>query len=86
MQNTKNGRLTQGNRTVGHVKITAPAGADDHSLATQGPSFLGTSFLTALDVGILLTDFTTDPDVTGTYEIEIRLNNGNTQSLYVTAT
>jgi hypothetical protein len=35
------GRLVQDGRTVGHVSITAPDGADEHALSTNGPSTLG---------------------------------------------
>ncbi|MEA2001663.1 MAG: FAD:protein FMN transferase [Actinomycetota bacterium] len=84
MTNQHHGRLVQGNKTVGHVTIDAPAGADVYGV-TGGPSFLGTAAVSGLDVGILVTTFSTDPDVTGDYTITFRMNNGNTQELFVTA-
>ena len=84
MTNQHHGQLVQGNKTVGHVWIDAPAGADVYGV-TGGPSFLGTAAVSGLDVGILVTTFSTDPDVTGDYTITFRMNNGNTQELFVTA-
>jgi hypothetical protein len=40
--------------------------------------------VSSVDVGILITTFSTDPDTTGTYTITFRMNNGNTQQLFVT--
>jgi hypothetical protein len=85
MTNPNHGRLVQGTKTVGQVWIDAPPGAEDYGIATAGPSFLGTSVVTGLDVGILITTFSTDPDVTGRYTITVQMNNGNTQELFITA-
>ena len=85
MANEGHGRLVDGKRTVGHVWIDAPAGADDYALASGGTSFLGISAVTAVDVGILIVTLRTDPDVTGEYRIKFRMNNGNTQELFITA-
>ncbi len=84
MTNQSHGRLVQGNETVGHVWIEAPAGADAYGI-TGGPSFLGIAAVSGLDVGVLVTTFSTDPKVSGAYAIAFRLNNGNTQELFVTA-
>jgi hypothetical protein len=84
MTNLGHGRLVQGNKTVGHVWIDAPPGADVYGI-TGGPSFLGSAAISGLAVGILVTTFSTDPDVTGDYTITFRMNNGNTQELFVTA-
>jgi hypothetical protein len=85
MKNLGHGLLRQGNKTVGHVWIDAPAGADDYGITTAGPSYLGLTAVSALDTGILETTFHTDGDVTGDYTITFRMNNGNTQKLFVTA-
>lgn len=85
MTNARHGRLVQDGRTVGHVSITAPDGADEHALSTDGPSFLGTSAVTSLPVGILITRLTTDPDVAGDYVVTFRLNGGNSAKFIVSA-
>ena len=85
MTNAGHGRLVQDGRTVGHVSISAPAGADEHVLSTNGPSILGTSAVTSLPVGILITWLTTDPDVTGDYVVTFRLNGGNSTKYIVSA-
>ncbi len=85
MQSARHGRLVQGHRTVGHVRIQAPPGAHEHVLATDGPSTAGTAAVTGIDVGILLTQFTTDPGVLGTYRITFRLVGGDSQTLVVRA-
>lgn len=84
MSNLSRGRLVQGNKTVGHVWIDAPAGAAVYGI-TGGPSFLGIAAVSEIDVGILVTTFSTDPNATGVYTIGFQLNNGNTQQLFVTA-
>ena len=85
MTGLTHGRLVQGTRTVGQVWIDAPAGANDYGIATGGPSSPGITAISGFPVGVLLTTFTTDPDVTGPYTITFRLSNGNTQKLFVTA-
>ena len=85
MTNQRHGLLRQGNKTVGHVWIDAPAGADNYGITTAGPSALGLTAVSGLDTGILITTFHTDGVVTGDYTITFRMNNGNTQKLFVTA-
>jgi hypothetical protein len=85
MKNQRHGLLRQGNKTVGHVWIDAPAGADDYGVTTAGPSAEGPAAISGLATGILVTTFRTDGDVTGDYTITFRMNNGNTQELFVTA-
>ena len=85
MKNLGHGLLRQGNKTVGHVWIDAPAGADDYGITTAGPSAPGLTAVSGLETGILITTFHTDGDVTGDYTITFRMNNGNTQKLFVTA-
>jgi hypothetical protein len=84
MTNQRHGRLVQGKRTVGHIWIDAPPGADTYGIA-GGPSFLGTAVISGLDTGILITTFSTDPNAAGDYTITFRMNNGNTQKLFVAA-
>ncbi len=84
MRNQRHGLLRQSNKTVGHVWIDAPPGADDYGISTAGESVLGTTAVSGLDTGILITTFHTDADVTGDYTITFRMNNGNTQKLFVT--
>jgi hypothetical protein len=85
MKNLGHGLLRQGNKTVGHVWIDAPAGADDYGITTAGASSPGSTAVSGLATGILITTFHTDGDVTGDYTITLRMNNGNTQKLFVTA-
>lgn len=85
MTNARHGRLVQDGRTVGQVRIKPPDGADDYELSTDGPSVLGTSAVTSLPVGVLITRLVTDPDVTGEYVVKFRLNGGNRAKFIVTA-
>ena len=85
MTNATHGRLVQGTRTLGQVRIDAPPGASEFGLTTGGPSVLGTSAVSGLDTGVLIMTLHTDPDVTGTYEVALRLHRGNTQTMIVTA-
>jgi hypothetical protein len=85
MANHGHGRLVQDGRTVGHVWMTAPPGADDHTFVTDGPSFQAPAAVTGFETGVLITRLETDPDVTGDYTVTIRLNNGNSQRIRVTA-
>jgi hypothetical protein len=84
MENLTHGRLVKENgSTAGQVRISAPPGASDYSLNTLGPSTEGSAFLSGVPVGKLETIFTPDATVSGDYTIEISMNNGNTQYLYV---
>jgi len=84
MENLTHGRLVKSNgSTAGQVRISPPPGASDYILETEGPSTAGIAFLSGVEVGILMTKFTPDPNVLGDYTIEIKMNNGNTQYLYV---
>jgi hypothetical protein len=84
MENLTHGRLVKSNgSTAGQVWISPPPGASDYILNTEGPSMAGIAFLTGVDVGILKTTFAPDPNVLGNYTIAFKMNNGNTQHLYV---
>ena len=85
MTSLTHGRLVQGKKTVGQVWIDAPDGADEYGITTAGPSTAGLAAISQFPVGVLVTTFRTDPGIAGTYTIVYRLNNGNTQTLFVTA-
>jgi len=84
MVKPSHGLLVQNGSTVGQVRIDAPPGANNYSLTTEGPSVLVPAFITLVDTGLLLVQFTPDPAVAGNYTLSFRLNNGNTQDLFVT--
>ena len=84
MMNPTHGRLVKDGHTVGQVRIYAPSRARDFALNTSGPSTLiDAAFFTGVPVGFLLVQFQPDPNVTGDYAIEISMNNGNAQTLFV---
>lgn len=76
-------RIVRENRTVGHVRITAPEGATDYSLTTMGPSIEVPNPVTLVPTGGLDTQFSPDPTVAGDYVIMWRLNNGNTDRQFI---
>jgi hypothetical protein len=84
MVNLSHGLLVQNGSTVGQVRIDAPPGANNYSLTTEGPSAEIPAFITGSPTGLLLVQFTTDSAVAGNYTLSFRLNNGNTQDLFVT--
>jgi len=92
MTNLRHGRLVQGKKTVGHVLIQAPPGATSFSLETVPlppppggpPSFEVAAFATGLPAGLLGFQFHHDPGVIGEYAIDISMNGGNTERLFVT--
>ena len=85
MENPTHGRLVKSNgSTAGQVWISPPPGASDYMLETESPSMEGIAFSSSVvKVGILLTTFTPDPNVLGDYTIAFKMNNGNTQYLFV---
>ncbi len=84
MENDVHGRIVKSNgTTAGHLWISPPRGAAAFNLATEGPSEEGKTFLTNVAVGILKTKFTPDPNTKGEYRLSFRMNNGNTQDLFV---
>lgn len=82
MTNGRHGRLVQDGRTIGHVRIRAPHGAEAHTLTTTGPSVETPAFVTGIPTGLLLTEFTPDPAVTGEYSVTFRMNGGNAQTMH----
>ncbi len=90
MTNPGHGRLVQNGRTVGQVLIQAPPGATNYSLITVmlppggPPSVQIDAFITGVPVGLLGLQFFADPSVTGDYAIDVSMNGGNTERLFVT--
>jgi hypothetical protein len=90
MTNPGHGRLVQKGRTVGQVLIQAPPGAMNYSLNTVmlplggPPSVQIDAFATGVPVGLLGLQFFADPSVTGDYAIDVSMNGGNTERLFVT--
>ncbi len=86
MTNPTHGRLIDVDRgaTVGQVWILPPAGAANFALNTFGPSTETNAFITGVPVGLLLVQFSPDPEVIGDYSITISTNNGNEEKLFVT--
>lgn len=78
-------RFVQGERTVGHVWIDAPAGASGYSLTTPDGKSTGPvpAFATGLPTAQLITQFSPDPETVGHYTITLKMNNGNTQKQFV---
>jgi hypothetical protein len=70
-------------RTVGQVRIQAPAGAADYSIDATA-SVPANGAVLGIPTGLLKAQFNHDPDVPGDYAIGWRLNNGNEQSMYLT--
>ncbi len=70
--------------------IQAPPGATNYGLITVmlppgGPPSVGVpAFLTGVPVGLLGLQFFADPSVTGDYAIDVSMNGGNTERLFVT--
>jgi len=84
MVNPNHGRLIRSDgSTAGQVWISSPSGAAEFSLTTESPATLGSAFLTGVEVGILKTKFTPDPAILGNYQLSLKMNNGNTQDLFV---
>jgi hypothetical protein len=86
MTNSWHGRLvdTVRNKTVGQVWIHSPAGANEFELTTTGPSIEVNAAVSGVPTGVLVVQFNPDPDATGDYEIMLKLNGGNTETLFVT--
>ena len=70
-------------RTVGQVRINAPANASDYSIDADA-SVLVNGAVLGIPTGLLTAQFNPDPDTAGDYVISWRLNNGNEQSMFVT--
>ena len=67
----------------GMFRISPPSGASDYTLNTFGESTEVPAFVTGVPVGLLMVQFQPDPDVLGNYTIVVSMNNGNTQTMFV---
>ncbi len=85
MSNADHYRFVQGNKTVGHIWIDAPAGSSGYSLSTPDGASTGPvpAFATGQPTAALVTQFSPDDATTGRYTITFKLNNGNTQQQFV---
>ena len=84
MTNANHGRLVQRGRTVGQILIQAPAGASGYELTTTGASTAINTGVTGRPTGLLIVRFVPDPNVQGDYAIDISMNGGNTERMFVT--
>lgn len=81
--NARHYRLRMGRRTVGHVWIDAPAGADDYELTTTGLSTNVPNPITGVPTAGLDTLFSPDPTVAGDYTVTFYLNGGNYEYQFI---
>ena len=85
MANPRHWRLVQNGRTVGQIWVQAPRGAQAYGLTSGGASVEVDAFPFTLGVrtGLLLLQFETDPAVAGEYVLDISLNGGNAERLFI---
>lgn len=74
--------LKHGNRVIGHINISAPAGATGHEVFTEQPSSLTNSPISGIPAGRLQSFFRTG-NTTGHYELDFVLNGGNSVQMFV---
>jgi len=82
--NSHKAQLKQGSRVIGQISIDGPEGAIGQEIA-GGPSILINAPVKALPSGRLTVQFTAG-DTAGLYTTTLRMNNGTTVTMYVTAT
>ena len=82
--NSHSAQLTQGGKVVGHVSIQAPMGATGHEI-TGGPSVAFVAPVKGEDTGLLTVEFKAG-DTAGLYTATLRMNNGTSVTMHVTAT
>ena len=82
--NPSKAQLKQGNRVVGQISISAPRGAEGQEIS-GGPSVLINAPVKGLPTGHLTVQFTAG-DTAGLYTTTLRMNNGNSVTMYVTVT
>jgi hypothetical protein len=82
--NSHKAHLKQGNRVIGQISIDAPRGASGQEIA-GGPSVLINAPVKGLPTGRLTVQFTAG-DEAGLYTTKLRMNNGTSVTMYVTAT
>ncbi len=82
--NDTTAQLKLGNKTVGTIKIKAPAGAGGQTVS-GGPSVLIVAPVKGFPTGRLTVQFTAGGEA-GLYETTLSMNNGTEVTMYVTAT
>lgn len=82
--NPTEAHLVQGTKVVGHISIEGPAGATGQSVS-GGPSVLINAPVKGLPTGRLTVQFTAG-DEPGLYTTTLRMHNGTSVTMYVTAT
>ena len=82
MVNSDFALLKQDRRTVGHIRISAPPGADGHAVSSAAPSDIITAPVKDIPVGRLVVQFTAG-SVAGRYSVEVTLVGGNRRLLVV---
>ena len=80
--NDRKAQLKLGNKVVGHVSISVPAGAKGQSVS-GGPSVLINAPVKGLETGRLTVQFMAG-DKPGLYTTTLRMNNGTKVTMYVT--
>ena len=82
--NALTAQLMQGNRVIGTISMRTPRGATGQEIS-GGPSFLINAPVKGEPTGRLTVQFKTG-DTAGVYATTLRLNNGTSVTMYVTAT
>jgi hypothetical protein len=82
--NSRTAQLVQGNRVIGTVSMRTPQGATGQEI-TGGPSVLINAPVKGEPTGRLTVQFKTG-DTAGLYTTTLRMNNGTSVTMYVTAT
>ncbi len=82
--NDDKAQLKRNGRVIGTIKIDAPPGASGQAV-TGGPSIEVIAPVKGLPTGRLAVQFTTG-DTPGLYTTTLRMNNGTSATMYVTAT
>ena len=78
----QDGRLVQGNRTVGQVSIEAPAGASGQEVISLGASIQVNAPVSGRLAGQLDAEFTAG-STPGLYTVKMHMAGGNTQRMFV---
>jgi hypothetical protein len=65
-----------GGTNIGAIVIDAPTGASTIDLVSQGPSVEVPAFVSTVPTGLLRAQLEPDPNVTGTYTVTFRLDDG----------
>jgi hypothetical protein len=81
--NSRKAQLKQGNRVIGQISISAPRGATGQEVS-GGPSVEFNAPVKGLPTGRLTVVFRAG-DTAGLYTTTLRMNNGTSVSMYVTA-